>query len=221
MKKETLAVWQEGEYSYPLAFGFVPNLVSYIHEEDTQERPCMLVVPGGGYCVVSPTEGEIVAMEFYEKGYNAFVFTYTTNPLMLEPLKDQSMRDLSRAIRLIRSRAGEFHIDPCRLILCGFSAGGHLCASVCVHYMDVEDGRYGSFSNRPDAAILSYPVITSADKAHRGSFRHCWAWMPQRRNWNICLWKNRFLRRRRPVFYGRRQRTKRFRWKTATCSQRL
>lgn len=80
----------------------------------------MLVVPGGGYCVVSPTEGEIVAMEFYEKGYNAFVFTYTTNPLMLEPLKDQSMRDLSRAIRLIRSRAGEFHIDPCRLILCGF-----------------------------------------------------------------------------------------------------
>lgn len=120
MKKETLAVWQEGEYSYPLAFGFVPNLVSYIHEEDTQERPCMLVVPGGGYCVVSPTEGEIVAMEFYEKGYNAFVFTYTTNPLMLEPLKDQSMRDLSRAIRLIRSRAGEFHIDPCRLILCGF-----------------------------------------------------------------------------------------------------
>ena len=139
MKKETLAVWQEGEYSYPLAFGFVPNLVSYIHEEDTQERPCMLVVPGGGYCVVSPTEGEIVAMEFYEKGYNAFVFTYTTNPLMLEPLKEQSMRDLSRAIRLIRSRAGEFHIDPCRLILCGFSAGGHLCASVCVHYMDVED----------------------------------------------------------------------------------
>lgn len=112
MKKETLAVWQEGEYSYPLAFGFVPNLVSYIHEEDTQERPCMLVVPGGGYCVVSPTEGEIVAMEFYEKGYNAFVFTYTTNPLILEPLKDQSMRDLSRAIRLIRSRAGDFISIP-------------------------------------------------------------------------------------------------------------
>lgn len=48
-----------GNYSYPLAFGFVPNSVSYIHEEDTAERSCMLVVPGGGYCVVSPTEGEI------------------------------------------------------------------------------------------------------------------------------------------------------------------
>lgn len=89
MKKETLAIWQKGEYQYPLAFGFVPKLVSYIHEEGEQARPCMLVVPGGAYCVVSPTEGEIVAMEFYEKGYNAFVLTYTTNPLMLEPLKDQ------------------------------------------------------------------------------------------------------------------------------------
>ena len=121
MKKETLAIWQKGEYQYPLAFGFVPKLVSYFHEEGEQARPCMLVVPGGAYCVVSPTEGEIVAMEFYEKGYNAFVLTYTTNPLILEPLKDQPMRDLSRAIRFIRSRAGEFCIDPDRLVICGFS----------------------------------------------------------------------------------------------------
>lgn len=51
MKKETLAIWQKGEYQYPLAFGFVPKLVSYIHEEGEQARPCMLVVPGGAYCV--------------------------------------------------------------------------------------------------------------------------------------------------------------------------
>lgn len=171
MKKEKLVIWEEGEYGYPLAFEFVPNLVGYIHEEDTQTRPCMLVVPGGGYCVVSPTEGEIVAMEFYGKGYNAFVLTYTTNPLMLEPLKEQPMKDLSRAVRLIRSRADGYHIDPGRVFLCGFSAGGHLCASVCVHYKDVADDRYGCFSNRPDAAILSYPVITAGDKAHRGSFQ--------------------------------------------------
>ena len=171
MKKETLAIWQKGEYQYPLAFGFVPKLVSYIHEEGEQARPCMLVVPGGAYCVVSPTEGEIVAMEFYEKGYNAFVLTYTTNPLMLEPLKDQPMRDLSRAIRFIRSRAGEFCIDPDRLVICGFSAGGHLCASVCVHFADISDEVYEGISNRPDAAILSYPVITSGDKAHQGSIQ--------------------------------------------------
>lgn len=171
MKKETLVIWQKGEYHYPLAFGFVPKLVSYIHEEGEQARPCMLVVPGGAYCVVSPTEGEIVAMEFYEKGYNAFVLTYTTNPLMLEPLKDQPMRDLSRAIRFIRSRAGEFCIDPDRLVICGFSAGGHLSASVCVHFADIRDEVYETISNRPDAAILSYPVITSGEKAHQGSFQ--------------------------------------------------
>lgn len=171
MKKEILVIWQKGEYQYPLAFGFVPKLVSYIHEEGEQARPCMLVVPGGAYCVVSPTEGEIVAMEFYEKGYNAFVLTYTTNPLMLEPLKDQPMRDLSRAIRFIRSRAGEFCIDPDRLVICGFSAGGHLSASVCVHFTDIRDEVYETISNRPDAAILSYPVITSGEKAHQGSFQ--------------------------------------------------
>ncbi|WP_455619277.1 alpha/beta hydrolase [Eisenbergiella sp.] len=171
MKKETLVIWQKGEYQYPLAFGFVPNLVSYIHEEGEQARPCMLVVPGGAYCVVSPTEGEIVAMEFYEKGYNAFVLTYTTNPLMLEPLKDQPMRDLSRAIRFLRSRAGEFCIDSNRLVICGFSAGGHLSASVCVHFADIVDEAYEGISNRPDAAILSYPVITSGEKAHQGSIQ--------------------------------------------------
>ena len=108
---------------------------------------------------------------FIEKGYNAFVLTYTTNPLMLEPLKDQPMRDLSRAIRFIRSRAGEFCIDPDRLVICGFSAGGHLCASVCVHFADISDEVYEGISNRPDAAILSYPVITSGDKAHQGSIQ--------------------------------------------------
>lgn len=170
-QQEKITIWKENEYDYPLAFGFVPNIVSYLHD-DEQIRPCMLVVPGGGYCVVSPTEGEIVAKKFYEKGYQAFVLTYTTNMLMMEPLKKQPMQDLSRAIRYIRKHAEEFCVDPEKLVICGFSAGGHLCASVCVHYGDVQDEceEYQNISNRPDAAILSYPVITSGEKAHKGSF---------------------------------------------------
>lgn len=165
-------LWSEDEYSYPLAFGFVPNFVSYIHEEDDVARPAIVVVPGGGYCVVSPTEGEIVALEFYKKGYNTFVLTYTTNILMVQPLKAQPMKDLSRALRMIRKHAQEFRINPNQLAICGFSAGGHLCASVTVHYADIKDENelYQGYSNRPDAAILSYPVITSGEKAHRGSF---------------------------------------------------
>lgn len=88
MRTEKITIWEQGEYDYPMAFGFEPNLRTYLHEDETV-RPCMLVVPGGGYCIVSPTEGEIVAKKFYEKGYNAFVLTYTTNLLMAAPLKKQ------------------------------------------------------------------------------------------------------------------------------------
>lgn len=172
MISQQIKLWGEGEYYYPLALGFEPNIVSYIHEEDEKKRPCMLVVPGGGYCVVSPTEAEIVAKEFYHRGYNAFVLTYTTNILARIPLKEQPMKDLSRAIRIIRKNADEFHIDSQKLAICGFSAGGHLSASICVHFEDVLElqTEYGDISNRPDAAILCYPVITSGEKAHRGSF---------------------------------------------------
>lgn len=172
MKKSNYNLWEPGEYHYSAAYGFVPNIYSYLHEEDTAIRPCMLIVPGGGYFLVSPTEAELVAIKFYHKGFNVFVCTYTTNTLMTEPLKTQPMQDLSRAIRFIRKNATEFHIDPQKITLCGFSAGGHLCASVCVHYEDIADANpaYSAISNRPDAAILSYSVITSGEKAHKDSF---------------------------------------------------
>lgn len=169
MKSQRYYLWKDEEYNYPQAYGFVPNLVSYLHE-DEKKRPCIVVAPGGGYRVVSPTEGEIVAKKFYEMGYNTFVCTYTTNITGLATLGMQPLKDLSRAVRFIRSEAENFCIDPEKVIVCGFSAAGHLCGSLCVHYEDVEDAVYGAYSNRPDAAILSYPVITAGEKAHRDSF---------------------------------------------------
>jgi len=169
MQCERINIWEEGEYGYPAAFGFQPNLRTYLHE-DPQTRPCVLVIPGGGYRMVSPTEGEIVAKCFSSKGYQTFVGTYTTNFLGLEPLKMQPLKDISRMVRIIRSRADEFHVYPDRIVVCGFSAGAHLCGSLCVHWQDVRDGRYAGYSNRPDGAILSYPVITSGRSAHRDSF---------------------------------------------------
>lgn len=163
-------LWKQGEYSYPMAFGFIPNITSFIHDEDTQIRPGIIVVPGGGYRVVSPTEGEIVAREFYKKGYQAFVCTYTTNLLGAAPLYDQPMKDLSRAVRFVRRNAEEFKVKTDQIVVCGFSAGAHLCGSLCVHFEDVLDTEYPEISNRPDAAILSYPVITSGEYAHRDSF---------------------------------------------------
>lgn len=169
---ELIRIWENGEYSYPLACGFVPSLVSYIHE-DEKKRACMIIVPGGGYRFVSRREGEIVARKFYDKGYNTFVLTYTTDVTLTEPLKEQPMKDLARAIRKIRQGAERYRIDPDKVILCGFSAGGHLCASVGVHYEDIQDDHrvYKKFSCRPDAMILSYPVITSGMYAHKDSFK--------------------------------------------------
>ena len=167
---QRVEIWREEEYSYPAAYGFIPILVSYLHEDDVK-RPAMVVVPGGAYRYVSPSEGDIVARRFYEKGYNVFVLAYTVNYLD-EPLKMQPLNDISRAVRIIRWHAEKLHIDPDKVVVCGFSAGGHLCASLCVHYMDIQDPRpeYAGLSNRPDAAVLSYPVITSGKYANRESF---------------------------------------------------
>ncbi|MBS5983379.1 alpha/beta hydrolase [Clostridium butyricum] len=174
MINETYYLWKREEYEYPARGEFIPNMFTYIHDDNDKLRPAMIVVPGGGYCMVSDTEAEIVAEEFYNKGYNAFVVTYTTNLLMTTPLKMQPLKDLSKAVMFVRKEAEKFHIDPHKVVVCGFSAGGHLTGSLAVH-CDAEElvftSKYEGVSNRPDAVILSYPVITSGEYAHKDSFK--------------------------------------------------
>ena len=167
MKKFSKTIWDEGEYSYEAAYGFVPNLHSYLHDDD-EDRDCMLVVPGGGYCMCVPHEGELVAEEFYNRGMNTFVLTYTTDITMSIPLKKQPLYDISRAVRFIRKNAEEYHVADKKLIICGFSAGAHVCGSLAVHFDDVQEENpfYAGISNRPDGAILSYPVITAGEYTH-------------------------------------------------------
>lgn len=167
---QRVEIWRADEYEYPAAYGFIPVMVTYLHE-DGDMHPAMLVVPGGAYRYVAPSEGDIVARRFYEKNYNVFVLAYTVN-YFDEPLGMQPLRDISRAVRIIRSNAETLHIDSGKLALCGFSAGGHLCAGLCVHYKDIRDPRpeFDRVPNRPDAAVLSYPVITSGRYANRESF---------------------------------------------------
>lgn len=163
-------IWEEGEYNYAAAYGFVPNIHTYIHDDD-KVRPCLFLIPGGGYCMVCNVEGEPVADVFNEMGMNVIVLTYTTDITMSIPLKMQPLMDASRAIRYIRKNCDRFKIDPDKITVMGFSAGGHLSASLSVHYGDVEDVNleYNKYSNKPNGTILGYPVITSGEKTHEGS----------------------------------------------------
>lgn len=168
---KTFYLWKKEEYQYPCAGEFLPNITAYLHE-DGKFRPAILVVPGGGYGMVSPTEGEIVAKKFGAAGYQAFVLTYTTNMFRIAPLNKQPLKDISRAVRYIRGHAEELYVQSNRISCCGFSAGAHLVGSLAVHYRDpdLKEEPCQEFSNRPDAVLLCYPVITSGEKAHRDSF---------------------------------------------------
>lgn len=160
-------LWEDGEYTYAAAYGFMPNIHAFLHDDD-QIRPALLMIPGGGYCMVTPHEGECVSQEFFDRGMNVFILTYTTDITMSVPLRTQPMQDASRAIRLIRKNATEYRIDPNRLTIVGFSAGGHLCACVATHYEDIKDNnpQYCDISNRPDSVIVGYPVITAGEFTH-------------------------------------------------------
>jgi len=165
-------IWNDGEYNYAASYGFTPNVFAYLHK-DKEKRDCVLVVPGGGYCMCCSHEGELPAMEFFNRGMNAFVLSYTTDITMSVPLKKQPLEDISRAVRYIRKKAADVGQKIGNLFICGFSAGAHVCGSLAVHYDDITDKnpKFNKYSNRPDGVILSYPVITTGEYTHKDSVR--------------------------------------------------
>lgn len=174
MKEFERDLYQKGEYNYP-SKGFIPFIHGYLHEEK-EERPAVIVVPGGAYTMVSPTEAEIVALHFYEMGYQAFVLTYTTNMLKLQNMDWQPLEDLARAIYHIRKEAKVYHVKSNQVAVAGFSAGGHLSMSLAVHFHRDEIAERLKIKEnekdmlKPDGVVLSYPVISSGKYGHKDSF---------------------------------------------------
>jgi len=127
-----------------------------------RQRPLVLVVPGGGYTHVSPRESDPVALQFAAAGYHTAVLHYAVG----ESARNyRPLRQLHEALALLRQNAGEWHILPDKIAVCGFSAGGHLALSGAVLDIPGETAQ-----QRPNAVILGYPVITAGEFAHRGSF---------------------------------------------------
>lgn len=126
------------------------------------DKGAVLICPGGGYELVSPREAGPVAECFIRGGWQAFVLQYNVEPV---PLGTQPLEEAAWAMRTIRATGVG------RIAACGFSAGGHLAASLGVHWNDAElfPDPAERRRQRPDALILSYPVISAGPHAHRGS----------------------------------------------------
>src|SRR5262245_46146285 len=151
-----------------------PKVTVYRAAPDTANGAGVVVCPGGGYRhLASDHEGKQVAQWLNSLGVTAVVLQYRVGPRYHHPVP---LQDAQRALRLVRSRAADLHVDPARVGILGFSAGGHLTATAAT---DPGSGRPDApdpvdrLDARPDFAILAYPVISlDGPFAHKGSRDH-------------------------------------------------
>ena len=147
-------------------------LFAYRAEPQNAARSAVIVCPGGGYVhLAMDHEGKQIAEWFNNLGVTAFVLQYRNNSSGHQ--HPVPMMDGQRAIRTVRSRAAEWNIDPAKIGVMGFSAGGHLASTLATHFdeghADAEDA-IDRVSSRPDFLILCYPVISMTESyMHRGS----------------------------------------------------
>ncbi len=137
--------------------------------EESRKRPAVLIIPGGGYAHVSKREGEPVAFKFMSEGFSAFTLDYTCAPCGIYPTQ---LLEASMAMAYIRENAEKFEIKVDKVCVVGFSAGGHLTATLhCLYNEEVVLEYLGERAKlcRPDAVVLGYAVLTNDKKAPCGS----------------------------------------------------
>jgi acetyl esterase/lipase len=168
MKIETLSLWPAGS-RHTAGPGEAQRLDVFLPDGPAAPaRATVLVCPGGGYAGLAPHEGEPFARLFSENSMVGAVCYYRVAPWRYPA----PQADAARAVRLLRANAGPLGIDPTRVALMGFSAGGHLVSTIATQpglHVDPEDGLAATWSPRPDRLILAYPVISLCEHPHLGS----------------------------------------------------
>ncbi len=151
----------------------VPTITAYLPESAALSVPAVVIFPGGGYAGVSITaEGKKVAEAFNKIGVAAFVVKYRmpSNLTMVDKCTGP-LQDAQQAISMVRKGAAKLHINPNKIGVVGFSAGGHVAATLSTHYLKNLINQTDDVSVfRPDFAVLVYPVISMTDSlTHVGS----------------------------------------------------
>lgn len=152
-----------------------PSLTVFKAPAETSNGTSVIICPGGGYTILAwDWEGTSIAHWLNSIGVTAFVLKYRLPHWEHESCRGKvALMDAQQAMRIVRSRSHEFNIDPARIGIMGFSAGGHLASTLSTHF-DLGDSLstddISKTSCRPDFSILIYPVI-SCDPlfAHQGS----------------------------------------------------
>lgn len=137
-----------------------------------RKSPLVLICPGGGYAMTSNREAEPIALQFNSMGYQAAVLRYSCAPAIYPT----ALWEVAESVKLIKENAEEWNVDTDRIIIMGFSAGGHLAASYGVFWNEpwlAEKMHCDKELLRPNGLILCYPVISSKEEiAHKDSIKN-------------------------------------------------
>ncbi|MEG0571034.1 MAG: alpha/beta hydrolase, partial [Oscillospiraceae bacterium] len=146
-----------------------PTMACYLPDNSVEidikrTHKTIVICPGGAYMMTSDREAEPIALKFLSAGFNCFVLRYSVDPVSFPT----SLLELSKAVAIIRENAQEWNVDVNDITVCGFSAGGHLAASLATMWnrdfiMQKLGIEYGQ--NKPNKVILGYPVISSGEYA--------------------------------------------------------
>lgn len=151
-----------------------PVLIPYLPKKSKANGAAVIICPGGSYSQLAiDIEGDEVAKKFNEIGVTAFILKYRLpSDVIMVDKSIGPLQDAQRSIQLLRQRATEWSVNPAKIGIIGFSAGGHVASTAGTHFDKAVIDNKDNISLRPDFMMLLYPVISMGEYAHKGSMHN-------------------------------------------------